>query len=121
MNCGSINEPIYKTFETKNGAVRGIFHQKPYFQFIGIPFAKPPIGELRFKVIFCRNLYKRIQIKMIFKALEPIDLCKPQVLDAFECKTACSQIKFERTCISNEDCLHMNMFVPGDNKLCKVK
>lgn len=55
VNCDSVDESIYKTVETKNGAVRGIlkktiFHQKPYFQFMGIPFANAPVGELRFKV-----------------------------------------------------------------------
>lgn len=51
---GSIDD-IYKTVEIKDGAVRGlmnrtILNQKDFFSFRGIPFAKPPVGELRFKV-----------------------------------------------------------------------
>lgn len=46
---------VYKIVETKNGAIRGLvmqtfFNNKSYFAFKGIPFAKPPIGELRYKV-----------------------------------------------------------------------
>lgn len=56
INC----ENTYKTVETENGTVRGIlsetlYHQKQYYSFKGIPFAKPPVGELRFKVFFDFN------------------------------------------------------------------
>lgn len=45
----------YKVIETKDGPVRGQlkttnFNGKPYYAFQGIPYAKPPVGELRFKV-----------------------------------------------------------------------
>lgn len=40
---------------TRSGAIRGcqrmtLFNRKPYNSFEGIPYAKAPIGELRFKV-----------------------------------------------------------------------
>lgn len=45
----------YKVIETKDGKVQGIvettlFKEVDYFAFRGIPFAKAPIGKLRFKV-----------------------------------------------------------------------
>lgn len=45
----------YKTVETNTGLVRGkrgtsLFDSIPYYSFKGIPYAKAPIGSLRFKV-----------------------------------------------------------------------
>lgn len=45
----------YKTVGTNSGEVRGfvdhtIWYKKPFYSFRGIPYAKPPIGERRFKV-----------------------------------------------------------------------
>ena len=44
-----------KIVQTKNGKVQGkklvtILEQNEYYAFKGIPFAQPPIGNLRFKV-----------------------------------------------------------------------
>lgn len=43
---------------TANGQIRGstkrtLLIQRPYFSFKGIPYAKIPIGDLRFKVKKC--------------------------------------------------------------------
>lgn len=45
----------YKVVNTEYGLVRGklnttFLEAKPYYYFKGIPYAKAPIGELRFKV-----------------------------------------------------------------------
>lgn len=47
--------PLYKTVVTENGAVRGklgttFLEEKLYYAYKAIPYAKPPIGDLRFKV-----------------------------------------------------------------------
>lgn len=58
----------YKIVNTKNGAIRGLkmktfYNNISYISFRGIPFAKPPIGELRFKVYIYFYLYlKRSQL-----------------------------------------------------------
>lgn len=49
------NNPATKMIEIPNGKVRGYLEKsrlfgKRYFAFRGIPFGKPPIGDLRFKV-----------------------------------------------------------------------
>lgn len=49
------SDSIFKTIQTKNGYVRGLrkftlFEKEPYYSFKGIPYAKPPLGTLRFKV-----------------------------------------------------------------------
>lgn len=43
------------TINTKSGPIRGkinhtLFDKLPYYSFRGIPFGKPPVGNLRFKV-----------------------------------------------------------------------
>lgn len=53
VNCVSADH--YKTVETLNGLVRGVQNKTllkgvSFYAFKGIPYAKPPIGDLRFKV-----------------------------------------------------------------------
>lgn len=103
VNSDEMNKNVYKTVQTNSGLIRGRLNQtllqkKNYFAFKGIPFARPPLRELR------------------FKAPEPV---KPwsNTLDAFEYAPACPQldneIMFRDT---REDCLHLNIFVPGEKK-----
>lgn len=56
INCNSL------IVKTKSGCVKGIkqrtyFLNRPYISFRGIPYAEPPIGDLRYKVIIS-NLKK---------------------------------------------------------------
>lgn len=60
---GSFNN--YKIVETTNGKIRGILNTTllnaiPFYSFRGVPYAKPPIGDLRFKV------HKYTRLKSIF-------------------------------------------------------
>lgn len=61
LACGvliiAVNGTEYEEFKTvnaRNGPIRGILkttiRNVPYYSFKGIPYAKPPIGDLRFKV-----------------------------------------------------------------------
>lgn len=64
QNGKQSNEGKFTIIETSNGAIRGqrfttLFHNKTYYSFKGIPYAKPPVGELRFKVsTYCTNIRK---------------------------------------------------------------
>lgn len=43
---------------TSNGPIRGEYYESnitSYYQFLGIPYAKPPVDDLRFEV--CMNDY----------------------------------------------------------------
>ncbi|EDW55249.1 esterase B1 [Drosophila sechellia] len=84
--------------DTKYGQVRGlqrktVYDKEPYFAFEGIPFAKPPVGDLRFKapqppepwqgVLNCTtNRSKPMQRNMLLGIVE-----------------------------GSEDCLHLNVYV----------
>lgn len=55
----------FKTIQTRNGKVRGIrkttlIHKVVFYSFKGIPYAKSPTGELRFKVSFSNKIYEVI-------------------------------------------------------------
>lgn len=59
----SLNCERYKIVETNNGKVRGLegitlLKNVSYFSFKSIPYAKPPVGDLRFKVLKTMNLCK---------------------------------------------------------------
>lgn len=49
------NNVEFCSIETESGFVRGkqnrtLYGKKPFYSFRGIPYAKPPVGNLRFKV-----------------------------------------------------------------------
>lgn len=82
---------------TKYGNIRGKFGENPAaVEFLGIPFAKPPVGELRF--------------------------CPPEepeewkgVLDCTHYTPACIQSRrAEHTFPISEDCLYLNIYAPTE-------
>ena len=95
----------YVTVKTEIGNIKGYrvksIEGKDVNVFIGVPFAKPPIGDLRFK----RPL-----------PLEPSD----REFDALEKKPMCPQIpmKLPDLILENvfygEDCLYMNIFASAE-------
>lgn len=49
----ALNE--YKVTQTEYGPIRGqrlltLFDEKPYYSYRGVPYARPPLNELRFQV-----------------------------------------------------------------------
>ncbi|XKL67829.1 hypothetical protein PGB90_003320 [Kerria lacca] len=70
---------------------------KKYYGFLGVPYAKPPLGDLR------------------FRPPEPVE-SYPAEIDATKQKNCCLQkriIKYpHETIFGSEDCLYMNIFIP---------
>jgi len=96
ISCNDQNGPI---FRTNLGHIQGsIFtsdNGKEFLAFRGIPFAKPPVKELR------------------FKDPEPFDDSWDGILDATEDPNSCIQYDmFRNTFEGEEDCLYLNVYTP---------
>ncbi|KAK9872455.1 hypothetical protein WA026_017924 [Henosepilachna vigintioctopunctata] len=83
----------------KQGVVQGTnrksYDGRTFSAFEGIPYAKPPVGELRFR--------------------EPVAApCWNNVLIANK-SYMCSQLDGTLTVIGTEDCLYLNVYVPKNN------
>ncbi|KAN0048184.1 hypothetical protein ACTA71_002579 [Dictyostelium dimigraforme] len=81
----------------KDGLIRGIV-EKDHRVFYGIPFARPPVDELRFEDPIYPKVWKTVKDCTRQKE-QCIQSCKPD--DA-----ACSQVG------TSEDCLYLDVFVP---------
>ncbi|KAK7590733.1 hypothetical protein V9T40_002346 [Parthenolecanium corni] len=84
--------------EVKQGQLEGTTRKsistgKDYFCYLGIPYAKPPIGELR------------------FQPPQPIEKWNG-VLNAQNEGSACIQQDFGGPFIGSEDCLYLNVYTP---------
>jgi len=77
--------------QTKNGPVKGK-RDKDVYAWLGIPYAKPPVGELRFKPAQPAEGWTGIR-------------------DATACGPICFQDR--RRAGTSEDCLYMNIWSPG--------
>lgn len=118
----------HKTVETQNGQIRGVrqttlIKKFDYFAFKGIPYAKSPTGQLRFKVSF--GIYRCIEwlyilktneFRFLKKPPEPIEPWQPRVLDAFEHGPTCMQTSqfASGDATHSENCLFLNVYVPGE-------
>ncbi|XP_058123520.1 juvenile hormone esterase-like [Anopheles ziemanni] len=86
----------------KDGCLRGTWLRdsanNPYPAFLGIPFAKPPVGELRFK-----NPQPADSWEGVYDATTDKDACIQKAPDI-----ASSPV------FGVEDCMYLNVFVPQD-------
>ncbi|KAK9719902.1 Carboxylesterase family [Popillia japonica] len=94
----------HKTIRLKDGEIRGrqrttIDKGKLYYSFQGIPYAKPPVGDLRFA-------HPRPPTKW------------NHVLDATKPGKTCIEMYYESR--GSEDCLYLNVFTPNLDKSLPV-
>lgn len=82
------------------GVVRGCIEKlpdgRPFQRFLGVPYAKPPINELRF-----RSPQKLLQFN------------QPEVDCTKERPASFHKSGFHQKYIGSEDCLNLNVFVPS--------
>ncbi|XP_031635056.1 venom carboxylesterase-6-like isoform X2 [Contarinia nasturtii] len=97
--------------KTKSGLVSGIWQKtyksnKLYTSFKGIPYAEPPVGDLRYKV--------PVPVKPWNEILVTSDKYK----DA--CPVLVQSMLFPLNSTQSENCLFLNVFVPAYNLLNKL-
>lgn len=102
-----------KLVKTNSGKIRGLLvpinSRSNIEQYIGIPYAEPPIGNLR----FARPLLKRPWAPEILNAVHYGPAC-PQLL--WFLRSYSFQDSFNNT---SEDCLYLNVFVPENDHTSK--
>jgi len=86
---------------TNNGKVQGI-EENAYIAFKGIPFAKPPVGELRFKPPVDPEGWEGIRVCDTYGPIEPRPVSSLGGVVGGSSDTLCS-----------EDCLYLNIYTPG--------
>ncbi|XP_047106562.1 esterase FE4-like [Schistocerca piceifrons] len=86
----------YVTVEIQEGTLRGqvskTFTDKAMFMFEGIPYAEPPVGDLRFQPPVAKAAWSGVR-------------------DALALGSHCPQIE-DNEAVGNEDCLHLNVYGP---------
>ncbi|XP_046988683.1 venom carboxylesterase-6-like [Schistocerca americana] len=86
----------YVTVEIQEGPLRGqvskTFTDKAMFMFEGIPYAEPPVGDLRFQPPVAKAAWSDVR-------------------DALALGSHCPQIE-DNEAVGNEDCLHLNVYGP---------
>lgn len=92
--------------ETVNGKIQGVqwhtIYGESYYSFEGIPFAKPPVGELRFKA--------------------------PEVPDKWSGVKRCMKVRSKpcqynlilKRCEGSEDCLYLNVYTKEVKQNCFI-
>lgn len=95
LSSGGLLLPQYNRAKvvTQFGVFEGVLNSNIY-SYKGIPFAKPPVGDLRWRA--------------------PLDPAyNPKVVKADHFPNACPQIA-EDVYLGNEDCLYLNVWAPKD-------
>ena len=82
--------------ETLHGAVQGICAENGVFEYLGIPYAKAPVGNLRFKAPQECDDWEGI-LEAAKKAPDPVQAGVSDHPERF-----------------SEDCLYLNVYVPGN-------
>lgn len=114
------------TVNTKLGRVIGTIEMiglddghetKSFYAFKGVPFARPPIGDLRWNVcLFIKIAFTKKSFNLYFHfspfSQNPLPYEKwPDVLNATTFGSSCPQFdRHSHSVVGNEDCLYLNIY-----------
>ena len=99
---------------TKYGKIRGI-ETEDSCVYKAIPYAKPPVGDLRFRPPQAPDSWDAVRDCVKFP---PMAIQKPETADSFYEKEFFSYPEFDVG--MSEDCLYLNIWTPKDAKDCPV-
>lgn len=76
-----VNNESFEIVQTQSGTIRGresvtLFDGRIYYSFRGIPYARPPINELRFKVNYIVELFSNVLLQFFHCLLFLLELNK---------------------------------------------
>lgn len=103
LSSGLSEENEFITYSTRQGEVRGVVREarngRKFDAFLGLPFAKPPIGELRWKAPEDPPVWNGIR-------------------DATKLAQVCAQdnLYHPDEMKGSEDCLYLNVFTPSSTE-----
>lgn len=106
----------YVTIETNTGLLRG-FEHAGISSFLGVPYAQPPIGELRFKPTLPMQPWTGVRDALYFgcAAMQPdtrVDAHTPERMAMMRLMYPKGGHPLEGSPMS-EDCLFLNVWTPG--------
>ena len=113
--------------ETKSGAIRGIIlelssrHLEPVEVFRGVPYAAPPVGELRYRPPAPPLIWKGTKLADTFGSVCPQrypDITNRTAALLMMPKGRYNHLKRLIPLLANqsEDCLFLNLYVPGSGE-----
>lgn len=115
-----------RVVRTKYGPLRGVIVQHPPVEaFLGVPYATPPLGALRYMPPVTPSMWRTPRLADSFSAVCPQKA--PQIENHTE-----ALLEFPRGRLAylerllplltnqSEDCLYLNIYVPRSGKHCTV-
>ena len=116
-------ETSLRNVKTKYGPIQGVLHQpadnlQPVATFLGIPFAAPPLGNLRFMPPVTVSPWKETLLADKFAPVCPQQLAELDNRTASLSRLSAGRLAAVRRSVGflqnqSEDCLYLNVYAPA--------
>ena len=119
---------MLRTVNTKYGPVQGVMHQpadnlQPVATFLGIPFAAPPLGSLRFMPPVTVSPWKETLLADHYRPVCPQHL--PDIHNTTVRLSAGRTAYIKRSLPllqhQSEDCLYLNVYAPSSGETTVIQ